>query len=58
MTFISETTSREDLQCAILSENDLYRQFDETKFLDDGYTTEELRAAVIAWIEAGDETAF
>ena len=58
MTFISEATSREELQCAILNESDLYKQFDEPTFLNDGYTTEELRNAVIAWIMAGDETAF
>lgn len=55
MTFIDENTSRIDLQCIILNEKELYSKFDETKFLNDEYTTEEMREAIIEWIEAGDE---
>lgn len=51
---IDETTSREDLEFAIIENDDLYRSLDEQRFLDGGYTTEELREAVTAWIAADD----
>jgi len=54
---IDNTTSREKLEVAILAEDSLYAQFDEQKLLNGGYTTEELRAVVVGWIEAGDELA-
>lgn len=57
MSFIDTNTSREDLEAAIINDAGLYRQFDETKLLNDGYSTDELRQAVVAWIEAGDECA-
>lgn len=57
MTFIDETTSRQDLQLAILSDNDLYSQVDEKKFLDDGYSTEELYGIIGRWVQEGDECA-
>lgn len=57
MTFIDQNTSREDLQIAILNNADLYRSFDERRFLNDEYTNEELHAVIAAWVEAGDECA-
>jgi hypothetical protein len=57
MTFINETTSREDLEVIIFNERSLYDMFDETKFLADGYSSDEMRAIITAWIEAGDECA-
>jgi hypothetical protein len=55
--FIDANTSREDLQVAIINEDALYRRFDEKRFLNDGYTTEELLASIQAWIAEGDECA-
>ncbi len=57
MAFIDQNTSREDLQVAIINNADLYRSFDERRFLNDEYTNDELRAAITDWIEAGDECA-
>lgn len=57
MTFIDSNTSRNDLEAVICNDKDLYRQFDEARLLADGYTTDEMRAIVTAWIEAGDECA-
>lgn len=57
MTFIDETTSRTDLEEAIISEDGLYRSLDEGKFLNGAYTDDELRAAIRQWIEEGDECA-
>jgi hypothetical protein len=55
--FISENSSRKDLEAAILSENSLYYSLDEERFMSGGYSTEELYEAVMAWIEQGDECA-
>lgn len=57
MTFIDQNTSREDLQIAILNERALYAMVDEAKFLNDGYSSEELYEIIGAWVEAGDECA-
>ena len=57
MTFVDENTSREDLQCIILNDRGLYNMFDEERFLDDDYTTTELRERIAEYIEAGDECA-
>lgn len=57
MTFIDETTSRDDLQGIILNEDALYALVDETKFLNDEYSDAELRSIIVSWIEAGDECA-
>ena len=55
--FIDENTSRDDLEFAIIDDRDLYSSLDEQRFLNNGYTDSELRAAIVAWIEAGDECA-
>lgn len=55
--FIDHTTSRVDLEAAIVSDSDLYAQFDEQRLLNNGYTTEQLRSMIIEWILAGDECA-
>jgi hypothetical protein len=57
MTFLDENTSREDLQCVIINDGELYATVDEAKFLADGYATPELLAIVREFIEAGDECA-
>ncbi len=54
--FIDANTSRTDLEIAIISEQDLYEQFDEQKLLNSEYTDDELRNTIIDWIEGGDET--
>jgi len=53
--FISEDSSRTDLETAILSENSLYYSLDEERFMSGGYSTKELYEAVMTWIEQGDE---
>jgi len=55
--FISEDSSRTDLEAAIFSENSLYYSLDEERFMGGGYSTEELYEAVMTWIEQGDECA-
>lgn len=55
--FIDETTSRTDLEVAILNDRDLYARFDEQKFLNAEYTDAELLAGIRSWIEEGDECA-
>ena len=55
--FIDENTSRADLEGIIVSEPGLYAQFNETRLLNDGYTTQEMLQIIQAWIEAGDECA-
>lgn len=57
MTFIDENSSRADLEAAIINEASLYVSFDEQKLLSGEYTDDELRARIVAWIEAGDECA-
>lgn len=58
MTMITENTTRNELEEIIVcGEKSLYNQFDEQRFLNGGYTTEELRTTVIAWIASGDECA-
>ena len=54
---IDDTTTKEQLQECILFEEDpsLYAMIDEPRFLNDGYTREELLQIVSDWIEAGDE---
>ena len=54
---IDHTTSRQTLEAVILENDSLYTQLDEQRLLNKGYTTEELRTAVLGWIEAGDECA-
>ena len=54
---IDHTTSRQDLEMVILENDSLYYQLDEQRLLGKGYTTEQLRTAVLNWIEAGDECA-
>lgn len=54
---IDDNTSRQDLEVAILSDQDLYDSFDEAKLLDGKYTDDEMRAVIVAWIESGDECA-
>lgn len=55
--FIDSTTSRTDLEVAIINDAGLYAKFDEKRLLADGYTTEEMHAIIVAWIESGDECA-
>jgi hypothetical protein len=55
--FISEDSSRTDLEAAILSENSLYYSLDEERFMSGRYSTAELYEAVMTWIEQGDECA-
>ena len=55
--FISESSTRAELEAAIVSEKALYGSFDETLLLNGGYTTAQLFEAITAWIEAGDECA-
>lgn len=47
--------TRDELEAAIICERELYNQFDEQKFLDQGYTHQELLDIARAWIEAGSE---
>ena len=54
---IAPNTSREDLEFAILSDNDLYAQFDEQRLLKGEYTIEQLFEITSKWIEACDECA-
>jgi hypothetical protein len=54
---IDHTTSRQALEAVILENDSLYKQLDEQRLLNKGYTTEELCTAVVSWIEAGDECA-
>lgn len=51
------TMNRADLEFAIVENDDLYRSLDEARLLAGGYSDEELRAAITAWIAAGDECA-
>ncbi len=53
--FISEDSSRTDLEAAILSENSLYYSLNEERFMGGGYSTEELYEAVMTWIEQNNE---
>jgi len=55
MTFIDESASRTELEGVIVGDGALYAQFNETRLLNDGYTTDEMRQIVMAWIAAGDE---
>jgi hypothetical protein len=55
MQMIDESTSRAELEVAILSEPSLYARLDESKLLSGGYTDDGLREAIVAWIEAGNE---
>jgi len=55
--FIDETTSREDLENAIISEDELYYSLDEQKFLNREYEKSELLEHVQNWVEAGNEAA-
>jgi hypothetical protein len=55
--FIDHTTTRHKLEEAIVSDPDLYAQFDEQRLLNDGYTTEQLRSIAVSWVIAGDECA-
>lgn len=58
MLFIDEKTPREDLEFAIIENDDLYQSINEQRFLNNGYTTEELREIITKWIEEGDECSF
>lgn len=49
------TMTRPELECLIIGEPTLYATLDESRFLDAGYSDDELRAAVTAWVSAGDE---
>jgi len=53
-----EDMNRDELETAIIcdTDDDLYRKLDEPKFLDHGYTVEELRAILKAWILAAPDT--
>jgi hypothetical protein len=53
--FINEATSRADLEATIVGDASLYASFDEARLLNSGYSDDELRAGITAWIEAGDE---
>jgi len=55
MIFIDGNTVRTELEAVIIGDDQLYRTFDEARLLNDGYTTEEMREIVVAWISAGDE---
>ena len=55
---IDENTSRDDLLTAIYGTDDLLDYFIDGKLIDPEFmSTEQLRKAVMDWIEAGDETA-
>jgi hypothetical protein len=54
---IDHPIARRKLEEAIVSDPDLYAQFDEQRLLNNGYTTEQLRSMIIEWIAAGDECA-
>ena len=45
-----EKMSREDLEMVILENDDIYRIFDEERFLSRTYTDEELKRIVHEWI--------
>ena len=48
---INGKTGRHQLELMILSDRDLYAQFDERRLINDDYETEELHAIVSAWLE-------
>lgn len=50
-----EKMSREDLEMEILGNDDLYKRFDEDKFLGRIYTDDELKRIVYEWILDNDE---
>jgi hypothetical protein len=54
---IDETTSRADLEFAIISERDLYNSINEARFLNGRYTDAELLTIIQGWIVSGDECA-
>lgn len=47
--------NRAELEVEILADDSLYASLDEARLLSGGYSDDELRAAVEAWILAGDE---
>lgn len=53
-----EDMNKEELTNAVLFEDDmsLYERFDEQRFLADGYTEEELRSIIKAWIMEAPDT--
>ena len=53
---ISEMT-RSEMEVAIIADKFLYAQFDERRLLDGGYSDEQMREVMQAWVEAGDECA-
>ncbi len=55
MQFIDAYTSREDLLSAIYREGLLLDSLIDEGVDPEEMTTDEIRARVIAWIEAGDE---
>ena len=55
--FIDKTTSRTELELAILIEPGLYECFDEQRFLNSKYSDDELRQVISDWIAEGDECA-
>ena len=50
-----DTATRADLEVAILEDDALLACFDATRLYASAYSTEELRAIVVAYVEAGDE---
>ncbi len=49
--------TKDELQMFIISNNDgLYEMFDESRFLSDGYSLEEMKEITHNWILSGDET--
>lgn len=53
-----EDMNYEELQNAVLFEDDmsLYEMFEEKKFLDKGYTEDELRTTILTWITSCPDT--
>lgn len=49
------TMTRPELECLIIGEPTLFATLDEARLLAAEYTDDELRAAVTAWVAAGDE---
>ena len=48
---------RAEMQCEIMNERTLFAMVNEDRFLADGYSDDELRAIITAWVAAGDECA-
>ena len=52
-----ETMTRSDMECEILCNEELEKQFDQTRLYSNGYSDDEMRDVIREWIIAGDECA-